>query len=327
MILIMPGLCVILQCLSRHKLKQQNHGEMVNREEIFSNLNKGMLSERARIFRINLEKNLPLIRHYGGLVSITENLKNKNVIILGAGPNLEKDIPLLKKYRDRLDIVYIAADMALRPLLVHGVNPHYVITCETTPLDFFSGIDTSKIHLLAFSCSSSTNLRSWKGKISFYNWMMDSDFFNELWEIAGRDLGFVATGSIVLTQAVSIALGCGISGLVLAGNDLGFTDRYYLAGAVSAEKRYGYSWRLNPHVTIDMNTVRRSRDYEVVRNNRVAYTNHQFLAAKMWLEDLFKKGTFSVVDSSYPGCSGDAVIKMGLKEYFSNLYKPRKRRK
>lgn len=300
---------------------------MVNREEIFSNLNKGMLSERARIFRINLEKNLPLIRHYGGLVNITENLKNKNVFILGAGPGLEQDIDLLKKYRDRLNTVYIASDMALKPLLLHGVNPHYVITCETTPLDFFSGVDTSNIHLLAFSCSSSSNLRSWKGEISFYNWMMDSDFFNELWSIAGKELGFVATGSVVVTQAVSIALGCGISGLVLAGNDLGFVDRYYLAGAVSAEKRYNYSWRLNPRTTIDMNTVRRSRDYEVIRNGRVAYTNHQFLAAKMWLEDLFKKGTFSVIDSSYPGCSEGAVIKMGLKEYFQNFYKSRKRRK
>lgn len=300
---------------------------MVNREEIFNNLNKGMLSERARIFRINLEKNLSLIRHHGGLANVTENLKYKNVVILGAGPGLEQDIYLLKKYRDRSDIVYIAADMALKPLLIHGVKPHYVITCETTPLDFFSGIDTSKIHLLAFSCSSSSNLRSWKGEISFYNWMMDSDFFNELWNIAGMDLGFVATGSIVVTQAVSIALGCGISGLVLAGNDLGFIDRYYLAGAVSTEKRYNHSWRLNPHVTIDMNTVRKSRDYEVVRNERVAYTNHQFLAAKMWLEDLFKKGTFPVIDSSYPGCSEDTVIKMGLKEYFLNLYKPRKRRK
>ena len=300
---------------------------MINREEIFSNLNRGMLSERARILRINLEKNLPLIRRHGGLAGVTSALKNKNVFIFGAGPGLEKDMYLLKKYRDRLDNVYISSDMALKPLLQYGIKPHYVITCETTPLGFFSGSDTSGMHLLAFSCSSNSNLKSWEGGISFYNWMMDSDYFNDLWDMAGRDLGFVATGSVVVTQAVSIALGCGICSLVLAGNDLGFSDRFYMSGTVSSEKKYNSSWRLNTCTAIDMNTVRKARDYEIVRNGRVTYTNHQFLAAKLWLEDLFKTGNLDVIDASYPGCSENSVIKMDLEYYFKAQYKPRKRRK
>lgn len=300
---------------------------MISKEEIFSSLNQGMLAERARIFRINLEKNLPLIRSHGGLAEVVSGLKGKNVFIFGAGPGLEKDISLIKKYRHRQENVYIASDMAFKPLVSHGIMPHYVITCETTPLEFFTGTDTSGIHLLAFSCSSNSNIRSWKGRISFYNWMMDDDFFNELWDIAGRDLGSVATGSVVVTQAVSIALGCGISSLVMAGNDLGFSDRFYLAGAVSAEKRYNTSWRLAPCTAIDMNTVRRARDYEIVRNGRVTYTNHQFLAARLWLEDLFKNRDFPVIDASYPGCSGNTVIKMNLEDYFKAQYKSRKRRR
>ncbi len=209
---------------------------MINREEIFRNLNQGMLSERARIFRVNLEKNLPLIRRHGGLAGVVSDLKNKNVFIFGAGPGLENDMGILKKYRDRIDNVYISSDMALKPLLYYGIKPHYVITCETTPLGFFSGIDTSGIHLLAFSCSSNSNLRSWKGEISFYNWMMDGDYYNDLWDIAGHDLGFVATGSVVVTQAVSIAMGCGISSLIMAGNDLGFSDRFYMSGTTRYAK-------------------------------------------------------------------------------------------
>jgi len=300
---------------------------MVNKEEIFRNLNAGMLDERSRVFKINLTKNLPLIGMHGGLAKIREKLKNRNVIVIGAGPGLEKNIHLLKKYRDRIDLVYIASDMVLKPLLLHGIRPHYVITCETTPAGFFSGIDTSDMHLLAFSCTSNSNLRNWKGAVSFYNWMMDGDYFNELWDIAGRDLGFVATGSVILTQAVSIALGCGIATLVLAGNDLGFSDRYYVSGTVSGERRYAASGRLNTYPSIDMKAVRVSRDYEIVRGGRVNYTNNQFLAAKLWLEDLFKGGQFPVIDSSYPGCSGAGIIRMELADFFKKYYGTRKRRK
>ena len=43
-------------------------------------------------------------------------------------------------------------------------------------LDFFSEIDTENMHLLSFSCSSYSNIRKWKGKISFFNWMVDGEF-------------------------------------------------------------------------------------------------------------------------------------------------------
>ena len=76
-----------------------------------------------------------------------------------------------------------------------------------------------------------------------------------------------------------------------------------------------------------MNTVRRARDYEIVRNGKTIYTNRQFLAARLWLEDLFKKGNFRAIDSSYPGCSENTVIKMKLEDYFKEQYKPRKRRR
>lgn len=300
---------------------------MVNKEEIFRNLNAGMLHERSRVFKINLTKNLSFIRRFGGLANMTGKLKNRNVVVIGAGPGLEKNIHLLKKYRDRIDMVYIASDMALKPLLLNGIRPHYVITCETTPTGFFSGIETSDMHLLAFSCTSNSNLRNWNGTMSFYNWMMDGDYFNELWDIAGRDLGFVATGSIIVTQAVSIALGCGIRTLILVGNDLGFSDRYYASGTVSGERRYVASGRFNTYPSIDMTAVRVSRDYEIVRDGRVSYTNNQFLAAKMWLEDLFKGGQYPVVDSSYPGCSGAGIIKMELADFFKRYYGTRKRRK
>ncbi len=300
---------------------------MIEKTDIFNNLNEGMLDERSRAFFINLEKNLPLIREWGGLSGVVPALEGRNVVVIGAGPSLENSLPLLKKYQKRQDLVYIAADMALAPLAEAGILPRYVITCETTPSAFFSGIDTSSMHLLSFSCSSAVNVRAWTGKISFYNWMMNGEPYDSLWLRAGMELGSVSTGSIVTTQAVSIALGCGISSLTILGNDMAFRDRYYCGGTVSARRRFMNADRFSPLVSVDMDAVRRSRDFEVRRGDLMYYTNNQFLAAKMWLEDLFKKGDYPAVDCSVPGCSATAVVKMSFADFIGTIDKKRKRRR
>jgi len=205
--------------------------------------------------------------------------------------------------------------------MAYGIQPHFVITCETTPSDFFSGIQTGGIHLLAFSCSSSSNLRKWNGKISFYNWMIEGGLYTSLWDRAGRGLGSVATGSIVATQAVSIVLGCSVASVALVGNDMGFHDRFYASGTVSGENMVLKSGRFNPEVNIGISAARKARSYEIRRDKTVYYTNNQFLAAKYWLEELFGRSPFSVVDCSEPGCSDGVVTKMELKRYFESIDK------
>lgn len=290
---------------------------MINHEEIFSQLNEGMLLERSRAFKTNLRKNKPLIKKWGGLRQVVDCFKGKHVLVIGSGPSLDFCYENLKKLRIRKDIVFLASDMALKPLSVHGIDPQYVITCETTPTGFFSGIQTENMHLLSFSCSSHSNIRKWNGKISFFNWMIDGDFYSDLWKDAGEDLGFVATGSIVTTQAVSMMLGCGIASLLLIGNDMAFFDRFYASGAGPAEKKFFISERVNNPVSLDMNKGRSARDYQIKRDGALFYTNNQFLAAKLWLEKLFGSAPYPVADSSIPGCSAGSVHKIDLADYMA----------
>jgi hypothetical protein len=288
---------------------------MINQDEIFSKLNEGMLLERSRAFRINLSKNKSLITECGGLRPVVERFSGKHLLVIGSGPSLDSCYDVLKKLRLREDVIFLASDMALRPLCEHGIYPQYVITCETTPTDFFSGIDTGGIHLLSFSCASYSNIRKWRGGISFYNWMVDGEFYDNLWRESGEGLGFVATGSIVTTQAVSMVLGCGVASLLLVGNDMAFFDRFYASGAHPAERKFFSSGRFNTPSSIDMNRGRAARDYHVKRDGELFYTNNQFLAAKLWLEKLFASAPYPVADSSTPGCSPGSVHKIGLGEY------------
>lgn len=291
----------------------------MDRSELFSALNSGMLAERGASFMRNLDKNLPLIRISGGLGPVMPLLRGRHVIVAGAGPSLDRQISALKGISGDGRFVLVAADMALGPLVKSGIIPDFVITCESTPVDFFSGIDTSGMHLLAFSCSSFSSLRKWAGRISFYNWMLEGDFFNSLWERAGTGLGYVATGSIVTTQAVSIAMGCGILSLMLAGNDMGFRDRFYASGTVRSEAAHVACGRFSPAASVEMGVCRKNRYYEVVRDNRTFFTNHQFLAARYWLDELFGREPFPVADCSFPGCSASIVYKTGLDEYINTV--------
>ena len=240
---------------------------------------------------------------------------SKNVIVIGAGPSLEQNIAVLRKCQADRSIVLVATDMSLRLLVRQGIYPSFVFSCETLPVNFFSGIDTSKMHLVAFTCMSHSNLRQWAGGMSFYNWMLSENGYRELWDYAGSDLGFVATASIITTQAVAFVLGAGVKSVLLVGNDLGFSDRFYARGTSLLEFKGSSATRFKTIESFDMDLVRKKRDYQITRGNRIFYTNHQFLAAKMWLEDLFTRVEVPVYDCSTPGCSEKSVRKVIIQDY------------
>lgn len=300
------------------RIKRNDCRVSMDKNALFEKINQGVLEERYHIFKRNLCKNLEFIRKFGGLQRIVPYLKNKNVIIIGAGPSIDSGIISLKKYQYREDIVIISTDMSLLPLLRKGIYPAFVISCETTPVDFFSSAATEKMHLLAFSCMSNSNLRKWKGDISFYNWMIHNSMYDELWSKSG-DLGSVATGSVVTTQAVSLALGCGINSLMLAGNDLGFRREYYAKETVVYRNNLIRNNRLCSLETFDANITWQKREYEIKRDKRISFTNNQFLSAKLWLEELFKDVKIPVYDASDPGCSEGSVLKVSIREY-SKIY-------
>ncbi len=299
----------------------------MDRETLYSNLNQGILGERLGAFRRNLARNRDLIARHGGLERVVPLFSGKHAVVIAAGPSLEDALPALKKFQHRREVVYLAADMALAPLARAGVRPGFVISCETVPLPFFNTTDTSGMRLIAFSCMSSINLRRWKGDISFYNWMIHGEPYDALWREAGEGLGYVATGNIVTTQAVSLALGCGVASLIMVGNDLGFSRRYYARGTVPHVAGGLVADRFSTVESLDFNRLWRRRDYELKREGKSYYTSHQFLAAKYWLEDLFKGQKTPVFDAGVPGCSEKYVRHIGAGEYFARFETRNRRRR
>jgi len=286
--------------------------------ELFSRINEGVISERIHAIERNIRMNDPLIKRYGGLSPIVDELKNKHCVIVGAGSSLDKELSFLRKIAARDSLAVISSDMSFRTLCRQGIVPQYAISCETTPRDFFSGCDTSRTVLLAFSGVCPRIVREWKGNIRFYNWMVKGEPYDELWKRAGTDLGFVATGSSVTTQAVSMVMGCAFKSILLVGNDFGFFDALYARGVIRSDDLFRESVRSSPVITSAFNQCRAARNY-IIKRERSYYTNHQFLAAKQWLESMIASHGHVVFDAGEPGCSGENIEKTSVRLYAERI--------
>ena len=56
---------------------------------------------------------------------IRDQIYDKTVFVIGAGPSLSLAIPKLKKFKQ---IVKIVADSAVKPLIENGIKPNIVVT-------------------------------------------------------------------------------------------------------------------------------------------------------------------------------------------------------
>ena len=288
------------------------------RAELFRRLNEGVRDERMRIFERNIGKNMPLIAHWGGLAGVPPLLAETDVIIAGAGASLDAALDALRRARRLSSVRIIAADMALPPLLAAGITPDFVISCETAPVAFYDVTVPDTVHLLAFSGIRPAVVRSWPGPVSFYNWMVRGAY-ERLWALAGTQLGYLATGSTVLSQALSLARGCGVASIATFGNDMGYRRAYYTRFAPGNAACRLMANRFTPFESADMNRMRRARTHVLARDGREYATHHQFLAAKYWIEELFAAGGPTLLEFSVPGAAGENIVRPPVEKYIAYL--------
>lgn len=297
-----------------------------DKELLYANLQEGMLQERSRLFQRNLRHNRSLIDRYGGLRKVIPLVQGKKAVILGAGSTLPESLEWLRRWQHHRDIVVIATDMAWRPLRLAGIEPAFAITCETTPFPFFTDTSSSDATLLAFSCSSPSNLRQWQGDYSFYNWMLRGEPWDAMWQDTG-DLGFLGTGSVVTTQALAFAIGAGATSVLLLGNDLAFQREYHSRGTASRQRLYGKVSRMASMEGLEFSRTRKAKEYMIVHKGREFFTTPQFLAARYWMEDLLKQQDVDIIDGSIPGL-GQEVRRIApgvAPDWFSRQRKRRRR--
>ena len=145
----------------------------------------------------------------------------KNVVIVGAGPSVNGQIEMMKKYRNK--VMIFATGHITKLLLKEGIRPDAVIITDPQPHMYkqIEGADTKNIPLILLSTASASVTNAYKGDIyvAYQNGYQPAE---EMAESLNAET--FETGGSVITTALDIALRFEAKKIIFVGVDLAYTD-------------------------------------------------------------------------------------------------------
>jgi hypothetical protein len=194
--------------------------------------------EFGPLWAVNGIGNLPHLSRWPMDTDLAGTLTGLPLIIVGAGPSLDKNVHLLRAAQGKA--VILSVSRALRSLQSAGVTPDLAIALEPQQVAYqFEGIDVARIHALAVDVTVNPNLfdvgvprfLSFAANTHALGWMLDS--------VPG--ISELPTGGSVSCSALSLGIRLGCDPIVLVGQDLSFAGgTYYASNGVDADTRAVY---------------------------------------------------------------------------------------
>jgi hypothetical protein len=95
------------------------------------------------------------------------------IVLVVAGPSLDKNIAILKEYQN--NCIIICADVAFFKLCEHNIVPDFVANIDphSSINRFWQGLDTTKSIFVSPTTTHPDTINSWKGRILFFNQLDD----------------------------------------------------------------------------------------------------------------------------------------------------------
>lgn len=217
-------------------------------------------------------------------------VKNIPVIIVSAGPSLDKNIHELKKAQGKAFI--IAVDASIRTVLQAGVRPDLLCSIDpNSPERFFTGANTNEIFWACNQLSNPTLLKKYANHIFYYG-SFGKQWGNIMKKELGYDFPTLTSGGSVSTEAFMLALHLGFRKIVLIGQDLAFT------GGVSHTKGVGDALGDNDEYIKSRHLV----EVEGV-DGTLLQTDYQMWIYKQWFEKAIRinKESIRVIDATEGG--------------------------
>ncbi|HED7287371.1 TPA: motility associated factor glycosyltransferase family protein [Campylobacter jejuni] len=171
----------------------------------------------------NFYKNIPLMLKNIPFKRIIDERKGlfESCIVVCAGPSLQKQIPLLKKYQE--NFVIFCVDGAYPLLIKHNITPDYVLNLdfEEYPLEFFKEVnpENKTLFILAASTHPSVVDYLYKKQIPLSIVLSDNLPYQNLHI---NDFGYLEFGTHVGHACYTLAIALKFKNIILVGQDLSF---------------------------------------------------------------------------------------------------------
>ena len=167
--------------------------------------------------------NIPnIVKNETPLEAIKDFYKGKTAVIASAGPTLDRDIDVIKKYRD--NIVLIVVGTAMKTIAKHNIAPDFLCIIEAYDSSKqIEGLDLSEVSFITEPYSH-PNLRKFKFK-KIFSHISENFPVNTWWgQTANIDISEYCSKGTVSYTALNCARILGCSKLVLAGQDLAYVE-------------------------------------------------------------------------------------------------------
>ncbi len=201
-----------------------------NRERIM--VNKNTLKRFKEDAVKNVLKNLYMLKKTNLVNELSKILPAEiPVIIVAAGPSLDKNIELLREAKGHCLI--FAVDTAMKYLLARDIIPDLAITIEPIKPMANYGDDRAFVVPHVFDCESNPEIVGRHTARKFiYNCR---DYARRLYEACGKDIpNLIGSGGSVATAAFAICYELGMKHIILIGQDLAYSGEATHAGAVES---------------------------------------------------------------------------------------------
>lgn len=226
------------------------------------------------------------------------------VIVVAAGPSLEKNVQLLKKAKGKAFI--LAVDTALRYLAEQDIQPDLAVSVDPRkPLELF---ENEKVQQMPLALDISLNYeivdKMAKQKLVFV--CSDNIYYDKMFQLTGKHIGFLSNGGSVATVAFAMAMNWGFRRIVLVGQDLALTADKVHAGKddIDTEKL------TNKQIPIE--------GYY----GETVYTSPDYNEYRKWYEMMLRThDTIEVINATEGGARIEGAIQMPLAEVIDTYCK------
>lgn len=205
----------------------------VTKDIVRLQLEKYFISDSGkRNFRIQFENNYrDNIANCDGYVDELESeFREKNAIIVAAGPSLDKNIELLRNRPD--NVVVVAVGTVFHKMAALGINPDYVIFLDAQPHLYsqIEGLEDMEIPIICATTACKRIARQYKGR----KYLICQKGYDRAEEYAKeRNYQTYETGGSVSTIALDLCIRLGCKSIAYLGLDLAFTDGHTHASNAS----------------------------------------------------------------------------------------------
>lgn len=194
--------------------------------------------------------------------------KDMPVVIVAAGPSLEKNVTKLKAAKGKALIICV--DAAIKYLLEAGIIPDFLVCVDQRIT--LSWFDDERIKGIPLICSPDTKhgvLKLLKDSPIIFA-STENSYVQKLFEYAGHHIACLKSGGSVSTLAFSLCRYWGFQTIILIGQDLAFTGSKHHAGQAA----------------VQINEANRSfMEVEDVNGEKV-YTRRDYYSYLQWFEQM-----------------------------------------